>query len=99
MSDQVIILFGTPVYIPEKKYVPTVDEYNYIINLDKRPNEGKNLISKNSYVLNEDPLKNLKNYFQNNLNNYIYKLLMIDEQTIFYITKYWCHYNYKETHH
>jgi uncharacterized protein (TIGR02466 family) len=99
MSNKVVLLFGTPAFIPEKNYVPTNEEYNYILNLTKRPNEGGNLISENSYVLNEKPLENLKKYFEDQLNNYAHELLSIDEKSKFYITQSWCNYNQTKTYH
>ena len=102
MPNTLIQLFPQPIMVAEKDYNLNKEEKKFIENLKTNEGNDKNLISSNTYVLNEKKLKklkNLKNYIENNINFYVHTILNIPKTVNFYITQSWVNFYKKEASH
>lgn len=100
MKNKVQLIFPDHFYV-DGPYPLVPSEKNFIQSLKEEThvNIGNNLISKNTYILENENLKNLKNYFQQCINEYAYDYYKIDKKTEFYITQSWINFNEKGTQH
>lgn len=95
-------LFSSPVAIMAEEYVLSDQERKVIDELRETGisgGDGGNISSADHYLCDKPALKNLKDYFQRNLNAYAYDVMKIEESVTFYITQSWCNYNRKGTSH
>jgi uncharacterized protein (TIGR02466 family) len=93
-------IFTTPLYVVNTQRVLTQDESNYVHSLKKDTilNVGANYNTKNSYVLNEKILENLKNVIMLYVKDYFTKVLSTNAQP--YITQSWLNYQTQnQSHH
>jgi len=93
-------IFTTPLYVVNTQRVLTLDESNYVHSLKKDTilNVGANYNTKNSYVLNEKILENLKNVIMLYVKDYFTKVLSTNAQP--YITQSWLNYQTQnQSHH
>ena len=100
MSDTVHSLFPTAVYQTSIDRKFTKKE---ILFLDKQKNNLKKIEGNsktiNSYVLNEKPLKQLKNDLTNASHKYYKNIFATYNKITPYITQSWLNYNVKGEHH
>ena len=95
-------LFSIPVALMPEEYVLTTDELEFINGLEEKGisgGDGGNVASENHYLCESKELKNLKDYFQRNLESYAYDVMKISNEIEFYVTQSWCNFNKKETGH
>jgi uncharacterized protein (TIGR02466 family) len=82
-------LFGIPVYVNNIKLKN--QEIKYLINLEyDRLDQENGSVTKNTYILNDPYLKNLKKEILNHLNNFLFNDLKINKKTIFKMLNSWC---------
>lgn len=101
MSDQIFNLFPQSIMICDKVYNLNEQELEYIKSLEKEKNYGGGENDKTilSYILNNPTLKNLKEYFEKQINHYMHNHMEYSENYKFYITQSWANFNEKETFH
>ena len=92
-------IFTTPLYVVNTQRVLTLDESNYVHSLknDTVLNVGNNYNTKNSYILNEKILENLKNVIMLYVKDYFTKVLSTTAQP--YITQSWLNYQTQDQSH
>jgi len=91
-------LFSFPVMFPKETFNLSEDKLKYILNLERESNTN-NFTSKNKFVLDDDSLKELKDWILKYVNIYCKELMKFIE-TEFYITQSWVNYsNFKQSHH
>lgn len=92
-------LFPTPVGITKLNRDLTDLEKNFLLNQETRSNTG-NLSSLDTYLLNKPELSDLKNFIQENLNEFFDSVYKPSRQLEIYITQSWTNYTRpKEYHH
>jgi|5B_taG_2_1085324.scaffolds.fasta_scaffold104193_2 uncharacterized protein (TIGR02466 family) len=100
-NNTITPLFSIPLYhtnlgrdldSEEKKYVEENCQ-------DTIENLGKNLTSKNTYVLNNSKFKNLKDFFISHVAKYFEEVISIKNNLQPYITQSWINYNNKNQEH
>jgi uncharacterized protein (TIGR02466 family) len=99
MSNQLIQLFSQPIMITEKEHILNKKEKQFITNLKTNAGNTENLISKNTYILNDKELENLKTYIEEGINFYAHNILNIEKTIKFYITQSWANFYKKESKH
>lgn len=92
-------IFTTPLYVVNTQRLLTQEESNYVHSLksDTILNVGTNYNTKNSYVLNEKILENLKNVIMLYVKDYFIKVLSTTAQP--YITQSWLNYQTQDQFH
>ena len=75
MQSETIAIFPTPLMVIDRPEPLSVDEYNFIKKHETQGNDlmlsgTLNEVSKNPYVLDEYPLKNLKSFCQEGVNKF-----------------------------
>lgn len=92
-------IFTTPLYVVNTQRLLTQEESNYVHSLksDTILNVGTNYNTKNSYVLNEKILENLKNVIMLYVKDYFTKVLSTTAQP--YITQSWLNYQTQDQFH
>ena len=93
-------IFPIPVYNSEP-FDLDQNELDYINNeySNSTINTGKNKTSKNHYILNDDKLKKLNEFIKENLNEYWFNVLQVNNECKIKITQSWINYNEKNTSH
>jgi uncharacterized protein (TIGR02466 family) len=91
MKEELLQIFPTPILI--KKYEGSlVDELKYIDTLDwKEQKANQNFKSKDSYLLNHEQFKNIKNFIYESLNKFTKEVLMSDQRLV--VTQCWANKN------
>jgi len=99
-ATKIYPLFSWPVMICGESYKLTKKEIKYIENLKRKPNIH-NQQSANQDILNTAPLKSLKKFIQQRINQYAFEFLKIKKDTIkIFPTLSWANYNATgESHH
>ena len=85
----VIPIFPVPVFISTDEFPLDEDELDFINHLDLRVNEHGNLMSKDGYVLKNAELSRLRNFLEDNLEQYVRKVLLVKKEIKFRITQSW----------
>jgi len=100
-SDNIIKLFGTPVFQSSKQYKFNKIELDFIDKQRENAviNQSGNLYSRNNYVLDSPELKNLKEFCDNNLSVFFYDRFKVKKDIEIYITQSWINFNQKNTSH
>jgi len=101
MKSKIQILFPDHFYV-DGPYPLMPSEKDYVSHLKKDVyfNIGGNSTSTDSYVLENEKLKSLKNYIENCINEYAYDIFKINRDTKFEITQSWINFNGKgQAHH
>jgi len=102
LQADLVPLFANPVLIAKESFNMDEETRKYIENLPKQPNlgGGGNLYTKDTYILEDEKLRLLKNYIQNYINFYFYEVMSVDDTRCeIYITQSWFNYNKKQTQH
>jgi uncharacterized protein (TIGR02466 family) len=94
-------IFPTPIY--ETIYTFLDNEKDYIMKFDNDElvqNLAGNKTSKNTYVLENEKLSNLKNFIEQNIKVFLYQILTVNEEIKFNITQSWINFNKNnQSHH
>ena len=101
MKSKIQVIFPEHFYV-DGPYPLVPSEKNYALSLknDTYTNYGGNTTSMNSYVLDNEKFKSLKNYIQICIDEYAYDIMKISRDTKFEITQSWINYNNSgESHH
>jgi len=94
----IITTFATGVYLSEETYDISNKEIDLIKKEDTHLNNGGNLTSTDSYVLNN--YKSIKSFIVDEVNKLFYKKLNVNPNVTIDITQSWFNYNRKgNTHH
>ena len=100
MTDfNVVPIFPVPIFVSDNVFSLVDDELDFISNLELEENQHGNLMSKDGYVLNNSELSRLKDFLENNLEQYVRKVLSVKEVIKFYITQSWVNENSKGMFH
>jgi uncharacterized protein (TIGR02466 family) len=99
MKENVILMFPQSVYVSEYKHEVTEKEFDYIGDLPTRNNGPANSVSLSDQVLEAEQLKNIKDFCQENIEQYAYEVLCIKKDIKFYITQSWANYSKKGQFH
>lgn len=95
----IINIFPTCLGLSKLDRELTYNELDFIKSLDKKKNK-ENSLSVNSYVLESDELKDIKDWINHILTNYFNKIYKPKLSTEIYITQSWVNYSKKgESHH
>jgi uncharacterized protein (TIGR02466 family) len=82
-------LFGIPIYINTIKL--KTRDIKYLMDLEyNRIDQNNGYVTKNTYVFNDDCLKNIKKEILNHLNNFLFNDLKINKNIIFKMLNSWC---------
>ena len=93
------LLFPTVVANFELDDPLTEDEQNILCNLKRRRNTS-NTTSEDTYVLNDQKLFRLKNFFINSINKYLNDVIIPEDECNLYITQSWTNYTESfQAHH
>ena len=94
-------LFSVPLYSSKLKRKLTQNENNFILNHNSKvvKNRGGNYMSYDNKILDNDNLKELKEFFYKHINNYFDKIVQTNNKITPYITQSWLNYNNKNTSH
>lgn len=94
-------VFPSPIISFEEKYTLSKSELKFIniLKKDTSINGNGNLITLDQKVLENKPLKKLKQYLTKKLNYYFYEALEFDSTNSIYITGSWINYNSIGTSH
>jgi uncharacterized protein (TIGR02466 family) len=95
-------VFPLAFYRSDKYIFPNgeIDEFNKCrSSKDLTLNVGKNLVSKETYLLNLPTLTKLKEFVQFNLNNYWHDVMKVTTKVPIEITQSWLNFNPKGTFH
>ena len=99
---QVQQIFGIPVWVTEP-YSFSDKEKRFIkkiyIDGDLTSNKGDNKTSKNSYLLDEKELKDIRYFVLENIDAFWHGFLKADPSIKLKLTQSWANYNEKNTHH
>ena len=97
MKDELLQIFPTPILIT--KYGGSlVDELKHIDTLDwKEQTANKNFKSKDTYLLDHEQFKNIKNFIYESLNKFTKEVLMSDQRLV--VTQCWLNKNPKGSNH
>jgi hypothetical protein len=96
---EIINIFPTCLGLSKLDRELTCNEFDFIKSLDKKKNK-ENSLSVNSYVLESDELKDIKEWISHILTNYFNKIYKPKLSTEIYITQSWVNYSKKgESHH
>ena len=97
----VVSLFPTCAYQIDDYRLDSKNEKNLIDECYNNNNENYsgNLISTNTYILNEEYMADAKNYFSEQINIFAHDILLIKPTLKFYITQSWLNINKTNTSH
>jgi uncharacterized protein (TIGR02466 family) len=97
MKDELLQIFPTPILIT--KYESSlVDELKHIDTLDWiEQKANSNFKSKDTYLLNHEQFKNIKNFIYESLNKFTKEVLMSDQRLV--VTQCWLNKNPKGSKH
>ena len=97
MKDELLQIFPTPILIT--KYEGSlVDELKHIDTLDWiEQKANQNFKSKDTYLLNHEQFKNIKNFIYESLNKFTKEVLMSDQRLV--VTQCWLNKNPKGSKH
>ena len=100
-NNTITPLFSVPLYRSNIERDLTNEEKIFVEEncKDVTVNLGKNLTSKNTYVLNNSKFKSLKDFFTNHVNKYFEEVVSIKNNLQPYITQSWLNYNNKNQEH
>jgi len=93
-------LFPTPIYMTNIDRTFTKQELNFV-NKQKNycnKNEG-NIYTKNSYILNQKELKNIKEFLEQCCEDYLKKIICPKNNLKLYITQSWLNYTEENQYH
>lgn len=90
-------LFPVPVYLIDERR-PTSDELLYIVNQEKRQNQG-NETSEDKYILDRDELSGLRSIIEFHINEFFFKTLCGDTSCKLKLTQSWCNYTESDDYH
>ena len=97
MKDELLQIFPTPILITKYKS-SLVDELKYIDTLDWiEQKANKNFKSKNTYLLNHEQFKNIKNFIYESLNKFTKDISQSDQRLV--VTQCWLNKNPKGSKH
>jgi uncharacterized protein (TIGR02466 family) len=97
MKDELLQIFPTPILITKYKS-SLVDELKYIDTLDWiEQKANKNFKSKNTYLLNHEQFKNIKNFIYESLNKFTKDISQSDQKLV--VTQCWLNKNPKGSKH
>ena len=98
--SKIIKIFPSPIY-SDNSYSLNEKELEIINHVGNHAESNVgNVTSKDKYFLNEyKELTKFKDYCQNQINKFIYKILHINKQTQFYITQSWVNVNMQNDYH
>tara|TARA_Y100001937_G_C7071688_1_gene308696 strand:- start:467 stop:1090 length:624 start_codon:yes stop_codon:yes gene_type:complete len=101
MKSKLQVIFPEHFYVDGPyPLVPSERDYALHLKNDVYTNYGGNATSTNSYVLDNEKFKSLKNYIQMCIDEYAYDIMKISRDTKFEITQSWINYNNTgESHH
>jgi uncharacterized protein (TIGR02466 family) len=85
---QIVNLFPTPIGAKEMDREITTEEHKFFDELERYRNVG-NQSSVNSYILNEEPLHDLRKVFEIQLNEYFSQIFRPNTDVTPYITQSW----------
>ena len=98
-NHDMMILFGIPIYHSVAEYSINEEELKFITSQKTRPN-GSNYTSKDSYILDKEPLKKLKEHLNLQLRIYFEGHLNYDRVNNLKITQSWANYtSHGQEHH
>ena len=94
-------LFSIPLYSSKLKRELTKQENDFIFNHTSKvvQNRGGNYMTYDNKILNNENLKELKEFFLTHINNYFDKIIQTNNKITPYITQSWLNYNNKNTNH
>ena len=95
---QIEKLFPTPIGFFQYDQKLSGTELDFILNLERRPNVG-NQTSVNSYILENEILKNLKTFFELSLSKFIDEVYKPENKIFPYITQSWANFTQPQGHH
>lgn len=100
-DDALHLLFPIPVGLYDFPYQYNEVELNYLKNTEKHVKENTgNIISQNSYVLDNQAMSKLKQYIQKMVNHHFKKTVTTDPSCSLYVTQSWVNYtDNKQYHH
>ena len=97
MKDELLQIFPTPILITKYKS-SLVDELKYIDTLDWiEQKANKNFKSKDTYLLNHEQFKNIKNFIYESLNKFTKDISQSDQKLV--VTQCWLNKNPKGSKH
>ena len=97
MKDELLQIFPTPILITKYKS-SLVDELKYIDTLDWiEQKANKNFKSKNTYLLNHEQFKNIKNFIYESLNKFTKNISQSNQKLV--VTQCWLNKNPKGSKH
>jgi uncharacterized protein (TIGR02466 family) len=91
-------IFPTTVGIVELKRELTQTEKTFILNQDKKKNEG-NTTSVDNYILKKKKLNDLKKFIEDSVTEYVNKLYSPKTDLNVYVTQSWINYTEKGQYH
>ena len=92
--------FATPIYSTSTEAYLTLNEYLIKKHLNRvQPNFEGNVTTRDHYLLEDEKLNDMKDWFQYNINHFVHEILGIKKTLKFYITQSWMNYNYPGTSH
>lgn len=98
-SANVVSLFPIPVAMYKFGREFTEQELNFLLNQETYKNTG-NTTSKNTYLLESKELKDLKEFAENCIENYLRTIYLVPQNTVMRITQSWANYSKKgDWHH
>ena len=100
MPDFTIVpIFPAPIFVSIDEFTLDEGELDFINHLDLRVNTHGNLMSKDGYVLKNAELSRLRNFLEDNLEQYVRKVLLVKKEIKFRITQSWVNESSKGMRH